>query len=187
MKKSITYFEKEGKENTDELIQLVKERLEEKDIKYVVIASVSGESALKLADAVSDVTIINVTHHAGFKTPNELEITPEMIETLEEKGIKTLIASHALSGTGRGVTNKFGGINPTDLIAQTLRMFSHGIKVCCEIAIMAADASLIPVGEEILTIGGRAQGIDSAAILTAANMTGVFDIQFHEILAMPRP
>ena len=28
MKKSITYFEKEGKENTDELIQLVKERLE---------------------------------------------------------------------------------------------------------------------------------------------------------------
>lgn len=52
---------------------------------------------------------------------------------------------------------------------------------------MAADAGLIPVGEEILCIGGRVQGVDSAAILTVVNMTGVFDIKFHEILAMPRP
>lgn len=66
-------------------------------------------------------------------------------------------------------------------------MFSHGIKVCAEISIMAADAGLIPVGEEVLAIGGRAKGVDSAAILTPANMTGVFDLRFHEILAMPRP
>ena len=187
MKKSITYFENEGKQNTDELIQIVKERLEEGDIKYVIIASASGESALKLAEAVDDVTIINVTHHAGFNGPNVWDITPEMIETLEEKGVKTFMGSHALSGVGRGITNKFGGINPSDLIAQTLRMFSHGIKVGCEITIMAADAGLIPVGEEVLAIGGRAHGVDSAVVLTAANMTGVFDIKFHEILAMPRP
>lgn len=187
MKKSITYFENEGKENTDELIQLIKERLNENDIKNVVIASASGESALKLADAIDNVNIINVTHHAGFSGPNELDITKEMIERLESKGIKTFMGSHTLSGVGRGITNKFGGINPSDLISQTLRMFSQGMKVSCEIAIMASDAGLIPVGEEVLAIGGSAHGIDTAVILTPANMTGVFDIRFHEIIAMPRP
>lgn len=189
MADSITYFEKEGKENTSEVIRLVKERLSKSDdIRYVVIASASGKTALELSDALGeDITIINVTHHAGFQNPNELDISQEMIEKLEERGIITLIGSHALSGVGRGITNKFGGINPSDLIAETLRMFSHGIKVCAEISIMAADAGLIPVGEEIIAIGGRAQGADSAAVLTPVNMTAVFNLRFHEIIAMPRP
>lgn len=155
MVNSITYFEKEGKENTDQLIQLVKERLEGSNIKHVLIASASGESALKLAEAIEGVTIINVTHHAGFHNPNELDISDEMIKKLESKGIKTFIGSHALSGVGRGITNKFGGCTPIDIIAETLRMFSHGIKVSCEISIMAADAGLIPVGEEVIAMGGR--------------------------------
>lgn len=188
MSNQITYFEKEGVDNTDDLINIVKERLEESTIKNVVIASASGESAMKLADALNDdINIINVTHHAGFSGPNSLDISEEMIEKLEERGISTVIASHALSGVGRGITNKYGGYSPIDIIADTLRMFSHGIKVCAEISIMAADAGLIPVGEEVLAIGGRAKGVDSAAILTPANMTGVFDLRFHEILAMPRP
>ena len=179
MSNQITYFEKEGVDNTDDLINIVKERLEESTIKNVVIASASGESAMKLADALNDdINIINVTHHAGFNEPNSLDISEEMIEKLEERGIPTVIASHALSGVGRGITNKYGGYSPIDIIADTL---------CAEISIMAADAGLIPVGEEVLAIGGRAKGVDSAAILTPANMTGVFDLRFHEILAMPRP
>lgn len=189
MTNQITYFEKEGVENTDELIAIVKERLENSNINHVVIASASGESAMKLADALEemDVNIVNVTHHAGFQGPNQLDISKEMIEKLEQRGIPTVIASHALSGVGRGLTNKYGGYSPIDVIADTLRMFSHGIKVCGEISIMAADAGLVPVDEEIIAIGGRAKGVDSAAIITPANMTGVFDMRFHEILAMPRP
>ncbi|MDR1722029.1 MAG: hypothetical protein LBR24_03145 [Methanobrevibacter sp.] len=186
MEKSITYFEKPGKENTDELIKLVKERLVGSDIKYVAIASVSGETALKLADAIDGVTIINVSHHAGFKGDNVLEISEDQIAKLEEKGITTFVGSHSLSGVGRGISNKFGGFTPVELIAATLRMFSQGIKVCVEISIMLSDAGLLPVGEEILAIGGTAKGVDSAAILTSANMTNVFDIRIHEIIAMPR-
>ena len=139
--------------------------------------------------------LVAACNHSEAKLQNFCEtykinsyLTPEeMIEKLEEMGIPTVIASHALSGVGRGITNKYGGYSPIDIIADTLRMFSHGIKVCAEISIMAADAGLIPVGEEVLAIGGRAKGVDSAAILTPANMTGVFDLRFHEILAMPRP
>lgn len=187
MEKSISYFDKPGKENTEELINLVKERLKGSDIKYVAIASASGETAMKLADELSDVKIINVTHHTGFTNPNESDITDEMKEALEKRGIITYAGSHALSGVGRGITNHFGGFTPVDIIAQTLRMFSHGIKVGVEISIMLADAGLVPVGEEIIAIGGRAQGADSAVILTPANMTKVFDLKLHEIIAMPRP
>ena len=52
---------------------------------------------------------------------------------------------------------------------------------------MLADAGLVPVGEEIITIGGTAKGVDTAVVMTAANMTKVFEMKFHEIIAMPRP
>jgi len=186
MKKSITYFENPGKENTEELIQLIKERLKGSNIKYVAIASASGETALKLSKELDDVTIVNTTHHAGFSGKNELDISEDMKSKLEKEGIITFVGSHALSGVGRGISNKFGGVTPVEIIAETLRMFSHGIKVSVEITIMLADAGLIPVDEEILAIGGRAHGIDSAAIITPANMTNVFDLRIHEIIAMPR-
>ena len=73
-----------------------------------------------------------------------------------------------------------------DVVADTLRMFSHGVKVAAEISIMAADAGLIPVGEEIIAIGGRGHGVDTAVILTPVNAKDLFKLQFHEIIAMPR-
>ena len=69
MEKTITYFEEPGIENTDALIGLVKDRLEGSDIKYVAIASSTGESALKLNEALKgmDVTIVNCSHHVGLQ------------------------------------------------------------------------------------------------------------------------
>ena len=187
-RKFITYFDKEGENYTDELIAAVKDKLEvATDIKRVLMASSTGESALKLYDAIGDdVEIINVTHHMGFSGPNEPDITDEMVEKLEDVGIKTYFGSHAFSGAARGVTNKYGGYSPLDVVADTFRMFSHGIKVGAEISIMAADAGLIPVGEEIIAIGGRGHGVDSAVILTPVNAKNLFDLKIHEIIAMPR-
>ena len=188
-RKFITYFEKEGNDYTDELIDVVKDKLEVSGhIKRILIASASGESALKLYRALEDkdIEIINVTHHMGFSGENESDISEEMIEELEKVGIKTLFGLHAFSGAARGVTNKYGGYSPLDVVADTFRMFSHGIKVGAEISIMAADVGLIPVGEEIIAIGGRGHGVDSAVILTPVNAKDLFKLKFHEILAMPR-
>ncbi|MBQ6345681.1 MAG: hypothetical protein IJI96_06165 [Methanobrevibacter sp.] len=189
VRKFITYFEKEGNDYTDELIEAVKDRLElSTHIKRIVIASATGESALKLYNALegSGIEIINVTHHMGFSGENESDISQDMIEKLEKVGIKTLFGLHAFSGVARGVTNKYGGYSPLDVVADTFRMFSHGIKVGAEISIMAADAGLIPVGEEIIAIGGRGHGVDSAVILTPVNAKDLFKLEFHEIIAMPR-
>lgn len=187
-RKFITYFDKQGDNYTDELISIVNDKLNvAENIKYVLIASASGESALKLAEAIDrDVTIINVSHNIGFSGDNESDISKEMVKKLENVGIVTYQGLHAFSGAARGVTNKYGGYSPLDVVADTLRMFSHGVKVAAEISIMAADAGLIPVGEEILAIGGRAHGVDTAVILTPVNSKNLFNMKFHEIIAMPR-
>ena len=188
-RKFITYFDKQGNDYTDELILAVKDKLDiSENIKYILIASTTGESALKLADAIDndDITIINVSHNVGFSGDNESDISEDMVKKLEAEGIKTYQGLHAFSGAARGVTNKYGGFSPLDVVADTLRMFSHGVKVAAEISLMAADAGLIPVGEEIIAIGGRAHGVDTAVILTPVNSKNLFNMKFHEIIAMPR-
>ncbi|MBR3156367.1 MAG: hypothetical protein IKF13_06100 [Methanobrevibacter sp.] len=188
-RKFITYFEEQGNDYTDDLIKAVRDKLDSSgDIKRILIASSTGESALKLYGALDDedIEIINVTHHMGFKEDNVADISDEMIKKLEDVGIKTYIGEHAFSGAARGVTNKYGGFSPLDVVADTLRMFCHGIKVSAEISIMAADAGLIPVGEKIIAIGGRGHGVDTAVILTPVNAKNLFDLKFHEIIAMPK-
>ena len=188
-RKFITYFEEQGNDYTDELIKAVRDKLEATDdIKRILIASSTGASALKLYGAVEEfgVEIINVTHNMGFSAPNEADISQEMIEKLEDVGIRTFIGSHAFSGAARGVTNKYGGYSPLDIVADTLRMFSHGVKVSAEISIMAADAGLVPVGEKIIAIGGRGHGVDTAVILAPVNSKDLFSMKFHEIIAMPK-
>lgn len=187
MEKNIYYFENPGEQNTDRVIELVKDRKDELGIDHIVIASVSGKTGLKLAGKIDNARIINITHHAGFKTKDELEIDPEYYKKLKEKNIEVYAGTHALSGVGRGITNKFGGITPVEIIAETLRMFCQGIKVCVEISIMAADAGLIPTDSEIIAIGGTGKGVDTAVVLKPANMGNFFDLRIHEIIAMPRP
>ncbi|WJI09098.1 hypothetical protein FGU46_02835 [Methanobacterium sp. CWC-01] len=187
MEKKIEYFENPGIENTDRLIELVKKRAAELGIKTMVVASVSGESSLKLANAIPDAKIISITHHAGFRGGDELELNPEYQEVLEKRGIPVYVGTHALSGVGRGISNKFGGVTPVEIIAETLRMFSQGVKVCVEISIMAADAGLIPTDEEVIAIGGTARGVDSALVLKSAHMSNFFELRVREIIAMPRP
>ena len=188
-RKFITYFEQQGNDYTDDLIKSVKDKLESSDdIKRILIASATGESALKLYAALDDfdVEIINVSHNIGFSGENESDISDEMIKKLEDVGIKTYFGLHAFSGAARGVTNKYGGYSPLDVVADTLRMFSHGVKVSAEISIMAADAGLVPVGEKIIAIGGRGHGVDTAVILTPVNSKNLFDLKFHEIIAIPK-
>ena len=108
-RKFITYFEKQGNDYTDELINAVKDKLELSDnINKVLIASATGKSALKLREALGkDIEIINVTHHMGFSGLNESDISDDMIEKLENVDIKTYYGAHAFSGCCRYFQNVF--------------------------------------------------------------------------------
>ncbi len=186
--KEITYFDKRGPQNTGAVAQAVKKRCEELGIRHVVVASNTGDTALKFWEVLkdTDVKLVSVTEHAGYSGDDKVFITPEREQELQEKGIETLMASHILSGVGRSISNKFGGISHVEIIAHTLRRLGQGIKVTVEISIMAADAGLIPTDTEIIAVGGSGKGADAAAVIKPAHMNNFFDLEIREIIAMRR-
>jgi len=187
--KQILYFDRPGPQNTQAVINAVKKRVEELKIQCVVVASDSGETGMKLWEALQGTgcILISVTEHAGFHGNDDIPLTEEKKEEMESKGIKTLISSHALSGVGRSISKKFGGVSQVEIIASTLRQFGgEGIKVAVEVSIMAADAGLIPTDKEIIAVGGSGAGADAAIVLRAAHMNNFFDLEIREIIAKPR-
>jgi hypothetical protein len=86
----------------------------------------------------------------------------------------------------RAVRKKLGTYLTDEIIAYTLRTFGEGTKVCAEIALMAADAGLISIGEPCITVAGTGRGADTAIVLSPANAQQFFDLRVMEILAKPR-
>jgi hypothetical protein len=187
--KQITYFDKPGRENTDAVAQAVKARALELGIRHVVVASNSGATALKLWNALegTGVSLVSVPEHAGYAGGDAPSLSDEKRKEQEDKGIKVLTCSHALSGVGRSIMKKFGGISHVEIIAYTLRQFGgDGLKVAVEVAVMAADAGLIPTDRETIAVGGTRGGADCAIVLKAAHMNNFFDLEIREIIAKPR-
>jgi len=187
MKKDIVYFSKAGKHNTEKCIELAVERAKELGIKDFVVASTSGYTANILYDKLQEGgNITVVTHMVGFKEIGVDRMEEDARLELVMKKMKVLTTGHALSGAERGIKNKFGLMGPLELMANTLRMMGHGVKVCCEITLMAADAGLIPMDREIMAIAGRGGGADSACVVSPAHTNNCFDFKYHEIVCMPR-
>jgi hypothetical protein len=54
------------------------------------------------------------------------------------------------------------------------------------IAITSSFAGLIPTKEEVIAIGGRSKGVDTAIVLKPSIMKNFFDSEVREIICMPR-
>jgi len=113
-------------------------------------------------------------------------LTPENRAAIEAAGAKILTCQHALGGIGRAVRKKWGTYAMDEIVAQTLRIFGEGTKVCVEMALMAADAGLVRVGEPCIAIAGTGRGADTAVVLIPANVQQFFDLRVMEVLVKPR-
>ena len=188
--KKIWYFPYPGPDNTSVTLDITLERAKELGIKYIVVASRSGDTALSLESKAREVTysgnLIMVTYHAGFYGGDSISFTPSRKEELEEKGVKIVMGSHALSGVSRSFRQKFGGVSIPEIIAESYRRISQGFKVAVEVAIMAADSGAIPTTEDVVSMGGNSKGVDTAIILRAAHQNSFFDLKIKEILCLPR-
>jgi len=183
----LTYAAK-GPEGTPTVIETVQSRLKRGGIEHVVVATTSGKTAVDFAEALaeSSVRLIAVTHHVGFREGDLFELESGHAKALNAAGAVVVTCSHALSGVGRSVSNKFSGVTAPELIAHTLRMLGQGMKVCVEIAIMAADAGAIPTDRDVLCVGGSGRGADTAVVLRPAHANNVFDLKVREILCMQK-
>ena len=178
------YWTEAGRANTQETCELALKYAGELGIQDIVVASNSGFTARFLLEKVCNLVV--VTHHVGFKEPGQDQMDLEERDYLSSRGARLVTATHLFGGIDRAVTNKFGGLYPGGIVAQTLRTFGQGTKVCLEIAAMAADAGAITWGKEIIAIGGSGQGADTAAVLMPAHAKNFFDTQVLELICKPR-
>jgi len=186
MEANTVYFQNPGPENTAAVLDIAKRRAQERGINTIVVASNTGDTAVQAVKAMKGIRIIAVGHVAGFREPNTQEFTEEKRRALEAGGGTLLTTSHTFSGVSRALRTQMNTVSLGDIIANTLRIFGQGAKVCCEIAVMAADAGLARTDEEIICIGGSAHGADTAIILNAVNSNDFFDLKVKEILCKPR-
>ena len=179
------YFEVPGKHNTEKVLEIVKKAIKERDISHIVVASCGGYTAKLFEKADLGVNLVCVTHVTGFRAPGENEMPENVREHLIKSGVKVLTTTHALSGAERGLSNKFGGTYPVQIIADTLRMLGQGMKVCVEISVMALDAGLIPYGQPVIAVGGKGKGADTAVIIKPTHASNILDTWVSEILCKP--
>jgi hypothetical protein len=194
-------FERPGPVNTDEVIEILEDASLE--VNYIVVASITGDSALKIAERIKNKKIICVTCPQGmYWEVNEMDKDlfaeiPELKKRRDEwikKGLKRVpmnIAEENMSKLNelnvevvRGTIPLFGPtfsmrlhlqkITSIDVMAKTLELISPGTLVSMESVLMATDAGIIPEDELVLACAGTEIGLDTAWVLKSCASANLF-------------
>ena len=179
MEEKIVYFEEPGIENTEATLELVAERAKARGIKKIVLASTRGETARMAARlwADSGIKIVVVPHQYGFMAGQRF--TAELVQELENQG-------HTVHfGTMLFHTENLYGMDTPRIMANLLRTFCQGMKVCVEIIFMATDSGDLEVGEEVIAVTGTGRGADTAVVAIAAPSTRLPELHITEIICKP--
>jgi uncharacterized protein len=180
MESKISYFEDVRTDNTEATLTLVRERLKGLPIKKLVIASTTGATAERAAGFFRDdgVKLIVVPHQWDFKRDVN-PFSPETAKRLRDMGHEVHFATMLFH------TDDFYGSTSATLMANLLRCFSQGVKVCFEIVLMATDGGLVSAGEQVIAIAGTGRGSDTALVMQAASSQHLKRLRVSEILCKP--
>lgn len=195
------YFEKPGKEHTEETLKIALEEAKKREIDTILISSTTGWTALEALKVFegSGLRLIFVTHQTGYREPGVQLMSQEIREKLEGAGAVVCTGTDVLTGSVEvGMSRqrptktepqegRLPWIVPpvSTIVAHTLRLFCQGVKVCVEIAMIAADAGLVSIDKPIISVAGTHSGCDTAMVVTPASSNRIRDMKLHEILAKP--
>ena len=180
MERKITYFEDVKAENTDATLELARDRLDILGIHKIVLASTTGATARKANEFFKDngTRLIVVPHQFDFHREENL-FPQELVKSLREAGHEVHFGT-MLFHTDRLYDSKI----PT-LLANILRCFCQGVKVCFEIVLMATDAGLLTKGEKVIAIAGTGRGADTALVMQSASSQNMKQLRVNEIICKP--
>lgn len=181
----IIYFKALGPENTEDVFRIAKARAEQLAIKNILIASTTGSTGAKATEFFKGSRVIVVSHFTGFREPNTQELSEKNRQRIDSNGGVILTTTHAFSGLSRAMRKKFNMYLFEEVVANTLRIFGQGMKVACEITLMAADAGLVRTDEDVIAMGGTGKGVNTALVLSPVNSQDFFDLRVKEILCKP--
>lgn len=176
---TITYFDRPGKENTDETLRLAVDTARREGLKTMVLASTTGFTAARAAEMVQDDDIRLVVIPEQDRFAAECEFDLDLIPQLEQQGHQVLFATMLFH------TDSLFGNNAPTALANILRTFGQGTKVCLELLLMVADAGLISPEEKVVVVAGTDRGADTAVTATPATTQNFKQLAIHRILCKP--
>jgi len=199
MRREVLFFDNPGPANTQDVIEAVKERAKEGDIGHIGVASISGKTALRVAQELRslNISIVCVSGPPSWSIFEEYDypmVKKEMREKLEELGVKIVDRTpSSLSDTIEYGLARYGYIPASFAVAETLLAIGgYGMKTAVEAVLMATDCGAIPAYMPIISIGGSGSGADTAIVAKSTYSPCVFSkdqnkrFQLFEIIAMPR-
>jgi len=187
----IVYLEDTGKaqQNTRTVVETVAEYLKVHRVRHVVIATNTGYVGAQFASVAHGhpkVNFVGVKMAPAVDAMYDVKWNARYGKAMEKAGIRVVCGVHALTGgVDHALRAKFEGFPPGAVIAETLYLFSQGMKVCVEIIAMACDAGMIPEGAQVVSCAGTGHGSDTAIVATSAASANFFAMDVHRILAMP--
>jgi hypothetical protein len=122
VKREVEYFEDFGVKNTEETIKMAKEAAEKLGLKYVLVASTTGATAMKAAEMFkgSAIKLVVVTEHVGMG-----EFNQESRRKLNEMGVPIVTGTHAFYSPAESIPKLRGGyVSVNVTIMDTLKRFS---------------------------------------------------------------
>lgn len=181
-------FEKAGPSNTGQTLQIAFDRAKALGIRQAVVASSHGGTARKAHALMASEGIKIVAVTIGHSREDKgWCMSVEEKRALRALSIEVLTGVHALSGTvDAAFTTKHGGRAENEIVCDTLYRFCQGMKVAVECVLMAAEAGLLDMEQEVISIAGTDEGADTAIVCKPAYPRTFLDLEIREILAKPR-
>ncbi len=177
MNSEITYFEKSGDANTDDVLRIALERFKQGGIDSVIIASSLGKTAIKAADVFAEAKLPLII--VGEVLDGKQSPMADIESTLKSKG------HQVIWGLPMGQMSKFSRNESAKLVADAYKRISEGFKVVCEIVLMGTNAGYLEKGKKVLSIAGTHSGADTAIVALASGYDDFLNFQVLEILCKP--
>ena len=178
-----TYFEKRGKENTEETARLALARAKEAGINHIVVASNTGFTAKHFVNR--GIHVVCVTHHVGFKSPGLDEMSPEMRKELREAGVDVLTTTHLFGNVERAITQRQAASIRADYLRYSAHVFS-GSKGRTGDRHNGFGCRPHPLRKPVIAVGGSGGGADSAVVVLPSHAKTFFETQVLELICKPR-
>lgn len=194
-------FKRPGPLNTDEVIKILKKASSEYGT--VVVASVTGSSAVKIAETLKDKKVVCVTCPQGMyweveemgkdlfaeipelrKARDEwvkkglkrvpMNITSENRVQLDRLNVEIVRGTIPLFGPTFSMRLHLQRPSSLDVMAKTLELISPGTLVSMEAVLMATDAGVIQEDELVLACAGTEMGLDTLWVLKSCASANLF-------------
>jgi len=194
MRRQVYYFDEPGEQNTELVIEAVSQWLEGGEIKKVVVASTSGETAAKFARTLKDKAELLCVSEAPYRREWGEQwpcFKREFRLELQKMGITIIDRAPYIFHESVLEAARWPFVSPEMLVKETLYCFGQGMKVAVEVALAGVSGGYITPYEEVISVGGSGEGADTAIVLRATYPACLFDkdpakrLEIREIIAMP--